>query len=188
MMPCSSRLRRSRRYSRAVTRQFGDSRSTRGAGPLEVPLSLVKRVEVSRGKKSNAGKGALRGGLVGASIGVVLSVAFLGSGGSDKEELSAASFAVLGGVGVLTGAAIGAGSSSDRWEGVPLDQLRVDMVPRTGGLAIRLSLASRREASTAHIACHRVAAAGKQIVAKVFVLTLAARAASIRIGEYGLRM
>jgi len=43
------------------------------SAPLELPLALVKKVEVSR-QRSNAGRGALKGALVGAGIGSLLGV------------------------------------------------------------------------------------------------------------------
>ncbi len=92
---------------------------------LEVPLALVEKVEVSRGKESNAGKGAIRGGVVGASFGLVFAGAILLDGGSDKEVVSVAFLAAFTGAGMLVGTAIGAVSSSDRWEEVPLDGIRI---------------------------------------------------------------
>ncbi len=115
--------------------------------PLEVPLSLVKKVEVSRGQKSNAVSGALWGGLVGAAFGAILGVAAWSGSDSDDfisfgPEAVAVGAGVLGGVGAGVGLLIGAATRSDRWEEVPLDRLRVNMVSRrNGGLAIRLSLA-----------------------------------------------
>jgi hypothetical protein len=97
---------------------------------LEVPLSLVKKVEVSRGQKSNAGSGALKVGLIGASIGAVLgSAAWLGSDSDDFIEIGpeavAVGAAVLGGVGAFAGLLIGAATVSDRWEDVPLNEIYV---------------------------------------------------------------
>jgi hypothetical protein len=97
---------------------------------LEVPLSLVKKVEVSRGQKSNAGSGALKGGLIGAGIGAVLGgAAWLGSDSDDfikiGPEAVAVGAAVLGGVGAFAGLLIGAATVSDRWEEVPLHEINL---------------------------------------------------------------
>lgn len=58
-------------------------------------------------------------------------------------EAAAAALAGLIGVpGAFVGLAVGASTKKERWESVPLDRLRVSMVPRRdGGLAIRVSLA-----------------------------------------------
>lgn len=97
---------------------------------LEVPLSLVKKVEVSRGQTSNAGRGALKGGLIGAGIGAVLgSAAWMGSDSDDfikiGPEAVAVGAGVLGAVGAFAGLLIGSTTVSDHWEEVPLNEIYV---------------------------------------------------------------
>ena len=47
----------------------------------------------------------------------------------------------VGAVGAGIGAGIGALSKTDKWEEVPLDQLRVSIVPRRDGFALGFSVA-----------------------------------------------
>jgi hypothetical protein len=121
--------------------------------PLELPLALVKKVEVRRGQKSNAGRGARTGGLLGAMFGLLVGVvAWTGCDSDDSSDscesavegigVVAIGVGIFGGVGAGVGAIIGALSTSDRWEEVPMDRLRVSLVPQhRGGLAVSVSVA-----------------------------------------------
>lgn len=87
---------------------------------LPIPLSPAARLEISRGTRSNAGRGAVLGALIGGA-GLAL-VGIVGCAGDDlgaldpSPELCAAGGAVLGGgVGALIGLAIGSASHSERW-------------------------------------------------------------------------
>ena len=106
---------------------------------LGVPLPSVTLLEVSRGQKSAAGKGAGIGFLVGAGLGAGVGGVFgaaLGEGVcSGGCPAAFAGIGALGGgaVGTLIGLGIGAASKSERWEEVPLDQLRVSFVPQRDG-------------------------------------------------------
>ena len=109
---------------------------------LTLPVASVTRLEVSRGRKSRvalgAGIGALTGAATLAVIGANLNVC---DGG--YEGACAGVGAGVGAVGgALVGLVIGAVTKTDRWEEVPLDQLRVSLAPqRDGQFALGLSFA-----------------------------------------------
>ena len=114
---------------------------------LRVALASVTWLEVSRGQKSAIGKGAGIGFLVGAGLGAGVGFAF----GKALEDIDACdchpAMMVVGGLGVgalgaLIGAGVGAATKSERWEEVPLDQLRVSFAPqRNGRFGLSMSLA-----------------------------------------------
>ncbi len=88
-----------------------------------VPRAAVTRLDVSMGQKSNAGKGALFGGLLGggiADLGTSGTCALVGAGGG-------------GLAGLLLGVLIGSASKSDRWGSASVDRLRVSLMPREHG-------------------------------------------------------
>jgi hypothetical protein len=95
---------------------------------MNCPLGSVWRLDLHRGRKGNVGRGALFGGLIGAAVG-------LGAGVSMQvEDFNAGAFTAAGALaGVLIGVPVGAFIKSDRWEEVPLDQLRVQPVATPGG-------------------------------------------------------
>ena len=110
---------------------------------LSVPVNLVTRLDVSRGRNTNttegAGIGFLLGGFVGAVIGLTSyekcesqgAFSCIGPGGPEIYALGAA---VIGGLGgVVVGALIGSAIESERWEEVPLDRLRVSLGPQRDG-------------------------------------------------------
>ncbi len=105
---------------------------------LALPLDSVTKLEVSWGRKTNTGMGAgigfLVGGLVGATIGYASYEECSCLGGGVGPETLALVGAVIGGFGgLVTGALIGLEIETDRWEEVPLDQLRVSFVPQRDG-------------------------------------------------------
>jgi hypothetical protein len=117
-----------------------------GPSPTPVALSRVATIEVSHGTKSNVGKGALIGGLVGVALG---GAAYAVGCGSELygQEVSCSGGEVAGGVvlfglgGAAAGALIGALIRTEGWEQIPLSSLRVQPSPVTGdGLAISASL------------------------------------------------
>ncbi len=115
---------------------------------LALPLDSVSKLEVSRGQRSRAGKGALIGLAVGAGVGAGVGVLF---GAGLGEDLcgdgcvgALAGIGALGGgaVGTLIGLGIGASSKTDRWEAVLLDRIRVSLTPIAPhgfGATLRLS-------------------------------------------------
>ncbi len=108
---------------------------------LSVPVNLVTRLDLSRGRKTNTGKGAgigfLLGGLVGAVI-VYASYEECVGGFACLGDLGPGVNVVAGGVigglgGLVTGAFIGLAIQTDRWREVPLDRVRVSLGPQRDG-------------------------------------------------------
>lgn len=87
-----------------------------------IPLPDLVAIEISRGSKSNTGKGALIGGIAGAVIGVASSIAVAiadpveGAGFGEYAVYSLGVTAAGAGIGAL----IGSLARSERWEAVPL--------------------------------------------------------------------
>jgi len=121
---------------------------------LRVAVASVTKFEVHRGRKSNARKGALIGGSVLGAGGLGLSILWIAGGCEDWSSsydgcevgeaaaVTAATTAITFGVGAGLGALIGAFIKSDKWEEVPLDRLRVSIVPtRDGRFALGVSVA-----------------------------------------------
>jgi len=106
---------------------------------LGVPLDSIARVEVRQGRKSRtligAGIGAAAGGL---SLALASTCSPGGDCGEGEWRLGLLVGTVAGaGIGALAGAFI----KTDRWEEVPLSQLRVSLaVPRSGRWGVGLSL------------------------------------------------
>jgi len=111
----------------------------------EFPLSSITSVEVSRGRKSNVGKGALIGGLIGAGAGLAIGLStanVVEEATTIDEEASITiwSAVALGLVGAGVGVLIGSASTGDRWEKVPLDRLKVSIVPTQGAVVLAFSM------------------------------------------------
>ncbi len=123
------------------------TRDTLTVDTLAVALASVTRLDVHRGRKSNTWKGAAYGFVAGAIPGAVLSYAGCASDPDPFIEIPPGVCAGLGvvlygGIGAGIGAIVGALTRTDRWEEVPLDQLRVSFVPqRDGRFALGLSVA-----------------------------------------------
>jgi hypothetical protein len=109
------------------------------------PLASVTRLEVHRGRQGHVWLGAGIGSAVGAVAGVVTGVLVCKNDwlcSDDYMGLAVLAGAGIGGVaGGLLGAGVGALIKTDRWEEVPLDRLRVSLVPRREGVALGISLA-----------------------------------------------
>lgn len=119
---------------------------------VSVAVGTIRSLQVSRGRKSAAGEGALNGGLTGAMTGVVLGLGLAaategcGPGGGYcphfGPEVILPAAAVLGGAGALLGALIGWAGGTDRWEAVPLGGARLGVVPLRGqGIGVGASIA-----------------------------------------------
>ncbi len=118
------------------------------ASPMTISLADMTRLEVSQGRKSNALKGLLIGSIVGVSTGAILGLAaslaesYDNPCADNEVECVAVGAAAFGVTGALVGLGIGALLKSERWEEVPLDRLRVNIVPhRDGRFALGLSVA-----------------------------------------------
>ena len=106
-------------------------------GTLQVALMDVTRLDVYMGRKGQSGTGAVVGGLV-VGVPFAFLLAAECKDGILSDDCNAAGGAavglLVGGVaGALVGAIVGALINTDRWEEVPLDQLRVSVVPQRDG-------------------------------------------------------
>ena len=99
-------------------------RLDRGDTLWATQLARVQRLEVSRERRSDAGRWALAGLIVGAIPGVVAGVS-CDCGRPGAAALSLGAF--TGGIGLALGAAIGSGRRHDVWEVIPL------VTPAAGG-------------------------------------------------------
>ncbi len=118
------------------------------ATPLAVSLASVTRLDLYRGRRSLAGRGALIGLVVLGGFGAIagfnlceLDETQAGCGLGDHLLGSVYGGALFGLLGIVIGAVTGALIKTDRWEEVPLDRLRVSFVPqRDGRFALGLSV------------------------------------------------
>ncbi len=88
---------------------------------IKVPIASVARLERSIGRRSNTGRGAMIGGLIGAGFGLFLGIAASTDDGWDVgvDDMAAVT-GIVGAGGLGVGAIIGSLSIRDRWEPVPL--------------------------------------------------------------------
>lgn len=112
--------------------------------PESFPVGSISRLEVSRGQRSNAGKGATTGLLVGAGTGLALGIAAAAEGceGDCYFEVEPHHVLVvmgmLGAVGAGIGALIGTASRSERWKPVSPPRGSVSALPHVGfGVMLR---------------------------------------------------
>ena len=110
----------------------------------KIPVASVDRIDISRGKKSNVGKGAITGGLIGAGIGLVIGIGAAAEDGGFFDfgpEVVPAAVLAVGAYGAGIGALIGLIMPGERWEEVPVDELRVGPSPvAPDGLALSATL------------------------------------------------
>lgn len=145
-----TRVRLERQFVGTISDLSGDTLVVQGADAdgsesRSIAVQHIGRLEVSQGRKSNW----LTGGLLGAVAG---GVGGLVTGNASCEEddfiftlrrgqcigITAMGFAVLGaGVGALIGAFI----KTERWEQVPIRNLRLSVTPRRGGVTLGISVA-----------------------------------------------
>ena len=114
-----------------------------------IPFASITKLEVSRGRKSNVGKGARIGLAVGAGVGAIAGVILII--GECSGSAGCLFYSVAGGVagalylflpGTLLGAVIGAVFRTDLWETVPLDRIRVSLRPNDHlGVAVSVRIA-----------------------------------------------
>jgi hypothetical protein len=110
---------------------------------ISIALRDVTRLDVSRGRTRNSGRGFGIGLLAGLSFGVLGGLA---SGDEEApclfcmsaEEQMVLGGVVFGGLGGLVGAVIGTLSYSERWVAIPADHLRVEVRPTSVGVRISL--------------------------------------------------
>ncbi len=128
------------RYVGAVVALNADTlviRAEEWPEPLFIPFTYFKKLELSRGRKSRVGKGALTGFLVGTGVGAGLGAAICpslhyedsGTMGLTEDiciPVGVASFALIGtGIGAIVGSHI----SGENWEKVPLEKIRMSILP-----------------------------------------------------------
>jgi hypothetical protein len=106
---------------------------------IAVPVASVARLERSTGRRSNTGRGAMIGGLIGAGFGLFVGIA-AATDNSGFLQVGVDDIAAVTGIGGAAGAGVGAiiGSLSrrDRWEPVSL-------TPRVGANLRRSRTISR---------------------------------------------
>jgi hypothetical protein len=134
----------------ALTAQIVTLRMEDTATEFTVPLDSVIKLEVHRGQRRHAGRGALIGSIVGVTTGVIVG-AVVASAPATCEDLGwsepcGAQLALAGGLflgasGALVGTVVGALIRTDRWQEVPLDRLSVGLAPqRDGRFALAMSV------------------------------------------------
>jgi hypothetical protein len=87
---------------------------------VAIPTGSVTRFERSRGRRSNAGRGALIGGLSLGGLGLVIGIGAAAEDNSYSFDVRAEDVAlgtlILGATGAGLGALIGAASKGEKWE------------------------------------------------------------------------
>ena len=128
------RLRRADQSALAVTRDDGSV--------VDVPRAAIQELEIARGRRSHAKKGAIIGAAAGA--GFVLA-AFAAEKGCDSDPrcgiYSSVFATVFGATGALVGAGIGAMVKTDRWVKVDPGRVRVGVAPTGRGVVVSVSVA-----------------------------------------------
>jgi hypothetical protein len=112
-----------------------------GTETRRLPLASITRLDLSRGRKSHTLLGAGVGFLVGAGVGGAL----FASDPYSCDEVHSACIVLgavaLGAAGALVGAVTGALVRTERWAEVPLERLRLSLIPDGGrALTLRVSL------------------------------------------------
>lgn len=97
--------------------------TTDTGGLVAIPTASVTRFERSRGRRSNAGRGALIGGLTLGAAGLIIGIG-AAADNSDWFEVGAEDVAVAtlvaGAVGAGLGGLIGAVSKGEKWESLAI--------------------------------------------------------------------
>lgn len=109
---------------------------------VRVPMAQVARLQVSLGRRSNIDHGAKRGLLIGSGIGLALGIAWAADNtGFLTCDAGCVLVNVLGGAstGAALGAGIGALSSRDIWQDVPV-RSSVVIVPLTQRVGIGVAI------------------------------------------------
>ena len=94
--------------------------TTDTGGLVAIPTASVTRFERSRGRRSNAGKGALIGGLSVGAAGLIIGIGAAADNSSWGLDVGVEDVALVtlitGAAGAGLGALIGAASKGERWE------------------------------------------------------------------------
>jgi hypothetical protein len=119
----------------------GDTLVVVADSAMYCPLASVVRLDLYRGRGGHPWTGAALGFVAGAIAGGAAAII-----SCENTLCSVGPDVVLGGAGIgglaggLLGAGVGALIKTDRWEEVPLDQLRVSVAPRRDGLALTVTV------------------------------------------------
>jgi hypothetical protein len=117
--------------------------------PRTITINRVRLLEVSRGVRGHAGRGALIGFAAGAAAGVAAGVVSCEHGcsddGNDQTVLVAGAYGLLAGfAGLGIGAVIGNHARGERWQRVPLSEVGVGVQPSGGGRPMFAATFTRR--------------------------------------------
>jgi len=115
---------------------------------LAIPLTTVTSLEVSEGQSSSAGGLAVVGGFVGIFAGALIASSNVEesssgglAGGGYERELATVGGAVAGlFVGAIVGAGIGSAIMTENWKDVPVDEIRVGLLPAADGVVVSASI------------------------------------------------
>lgn len=110
---------------------------------LAIPAKSVERIEYSRGMHGCAGEGARVGTVAGFAGGFALGLVVCSEGDCESDRMTVST--VLGGIGALAGAGIGAITGSqircEHWRTVPIKDLPYgEGLPREDGIRVGLAL------------------------------------------------
>ena len=122
----------------------GDTLVVMADSTMYYALGSITRFDVYRGRKSHWKTGLAIGAVLGAIVGGAAGYAYEAINDEYTPEYAApVAFGALAGAAVVgaLGAGVGAIMRTDRWEEVPLDQLRVSFVPRRDGFALGFAVA-----------------------------------------------
>lgn len=104
---------------------------------IQVETESLRRLQVQRGRRGNAPIGAVVGGVPLALLAMLVYASDPADGGFKAGYMLQYGL-VAGAVGAMGGALVGAYVKSDRWENVPLRQLRPAGAPPSNGFNISL--------------------------------------------------
>jgi len=110
------------------------------ASTLRIPIGDLRRLEVSSGRRSQAGRGAMIGTAIGAMPGLLLSFGDYSEDvhGDGPSPVAVAAIGAAGGAAV--GAAIGWAVKTERWVPAELKDATVTVAPIRGGVACALRI------------------------------------------------
>ena len=108
---------------------------------LRIPTGELRSLEVSTGKRSQAGRGAMIGTAIGAIPGLLVSFGDYSEDvhGDGPSPVAVAAMGAAGGA--VLGAAIGWAVKAERWVPAELQEASVAVVPVPGGVAVALRIA-----------------------------------------------
>jgi hypothetical protein len=106
--------------------------------PTRVPLGPTTTIEVSGGRRSKAGRGAVLGAALGAMPGLLMT---FGDYNTDPEYSPGAVAAVGAAAGAIVGAAIGWALKSEQWVPAEAPLVTAGIAPLRGGVGFSLHVA-----------------------------------------------